>query len=692
MRTRWWLIFGLTAAAAAQQTVAPTPVQVGSPRGDTTGDYNVTQSFELGYRFALTGGDVGMYRSVANYGNGVRLLGSNLTVNSKDGHGHYFDEILLNTTGLGNDPYQAVMLRVQKNALYRYDMTWRLDDYYNPALTVAGNYGLAVTPSGPGAPLLATGGLHAMDTERRMQDHELTLFPQSHYRFRFGYSRNAEDGPELSTAQEFDPNGAGYPIFADVRRLWNEYRLGADLDLAGFRLTITHRWDYFKDDTPYTSAGTVSAAAASDQTVVSQFNRSAPVHGSNPGWLGNLFTLRKRWGVNARLTYASGMRDFLLDEAASGISQFGGPGSRQIVAGGDAKRPDLAGDFTVQLFPSERLTLVNNTSVLSNRIDGDSSYSELQNGLNLGQTIYFRYLGIRMLTNSTDVNYRAAKKVGFYGGYHYSDRLIKTIEGSSLPAFANSAESDFYEVSNHLNSGVAGVRFQPWKPFKVTLDGEIGRANYPLTPISDKNYHSMNGRAEYRTRRVQLSAAYRQVYNLNAPFVFATFDSHSRQYSGNASWAPRDWFSLDASYIKLHLDTRGGIAFFVNTTGRPQLQSGMPSYYISNVHAANLGARFVVRRRVDLYAGYSINKDVGDGRATAVPAGVANPVTALLDSVQTFPLTYQSPLARVSVRITPKLRWNAGWQMYRYNELFHIFGYNQDFRAQTGFSSVQWSF
>ena len=24
------------------------------------------------------------------------------------------------------------MLRIQKNGLYRYDMSWRLNDYYNP--------------------------------------------------------------------------------------------------------------------------------------------------------------------------------------------------------------------------------------------------------------------------------------------------------------------------------------------------------------------------------------------------------------------------------------------------------------------------------------------------------------------------------------------------------------------------------
>ena len=30
----------------------------------------------------------------------------------------------------------------------------------------------------------------------------------------------------------------------------------------------------------------------------------------------------------------------------------------------------------------------------------------------------------------------------------------------------------------------------------------------------------------------------------------------------NAAWTPRDWFSLDAGYSKIHLDTVGGINFF----------------------------------------------------------------------------------------------------------------------------------
>jgi hypothetical protein len=673
MRRRFWIAVAFAFSLRAQPVVAPTQAQVGTARGENTGDYNVTNSFELGYRWVQVGGDVGMYRSVVNFRNGVRLLGSSLTVNSKDGHGRYFDEILLTTQGLGADPYENVMLRVQKNGLYRYDMNWRLNDYFNPGLTIAG-------------------GLHLRDTSRRIQDHELTLFPQSHYRLRVGYSRNKEDGPALSTAQEFDLNGAGLPVFADVRRLWNEYRLGADLELQGFRFSFTRRWDFFKDDTPYGPPVPLPPPTGTDQTVLSQFARSEPIHGSNPGWLGNLFTRRKLWGVNARATYTNGSRDFALDEVAFGTGQFGGAASRQIFVGGNASRPDFAGDFAINLFPTENLTIINYTSGVSNRVDGLSSYSEVQNGTDLGQTIFFRFLGVRLITNSTDANYRITNRIGVYGGYHYSDRLVRTIDGFTLPAFANSSDQASYHVSNHLNSGVLGLRFRLWKPVTVKVDGEIGRANFPLTPISDRNYHAINGRVEYRTRHFQALAFYNQKYNLNAPFTFATFNSHSRQYSVSASWAPHDWMSIDASYTKLHLDTRGGIAFFASTGIRPTLQSAFPSFFTSNAHIGTLGARFVIRRRADLFLGYAINKDTGDGRATQVPPDVTNPVQVLLDSVQTFPLTYQSPLGRVSIKISPKVRWNAGFQYYGYNEQFHIFGYNQNFHAPTGFTSMMWSF
>jgi hypothetical protein len=378
-----------------------------------------------------------------------------------------------------------------------------------------------------------------------------------------------------------------------------------------------------------------------------------------------------------------------LSEVAGGLNRFGGAANRQILVQGNADRPMVAGDFNFSAQATSRLTVVNNTSINNLRIEGPSSYTEIDNGSNSGQTINFRYLGIRTVTNSTDASYRVKDWIGFYAGYRYTDRLVRTIEGFSLPAFADSTENNVYENTNHLQSGTVGVRLRPVKNLTANLEGEVGRADNPLTPVSDRDYHTLNGRVSYRTRTVQLSTSYRQVYNVNAPVVLSAYSSHSRNYSAAASWAPKDWFALDAGYMKLHLDTVGGIAYFAGAA-RPTEQVGN-SLYVSNVHAANFGARLAVAKRADLYVGYTITKDTGDGRATAT-AGATDPAGALFAGVQTFPLAYQSPLARLSVRITPKLRWNAGYQFYNYHEEFGVLGYYQNFHANTGYTSISWAF
>ena len=84
------------------------------------------------------------------------------------------------------------------------------------------------------------------------------------------------------------------------------------------------------------------------------------------------------------------------------------------------------------LQPTNRLTIVNNTSYDNQRTNGPSSYTEIDNGNNFGQTINFRFLGIRMVTNSTDADYRVKDWLGFYAGYHYTYRLVDTIEDSHL--------------------------------------------------------------------------------------------------------------------------------------------------------------------------------------------------------------------------------------------------------------------
>ena len=79
----------------AQPVVAPSPDRPGLSRGEDIGTYNVTNSFETGYRFSAVGGDSSFLRGTENYGTGLRLFGANFTANSKNGHGLLFDSMTL---------------------------------------------------------------------------------------------------------------------------------------------------------------------------------------------------------------------------------------------------------------------------------------------------------------------------------------------------------------------------------------------------------------------------------------------------------------------------------------------------------------------------------------------------------------------------------------------------------------------
>ena len=79
---------------------------------------------------------------------------------------------------------------------------------------------------------------------------------------------------------------------------------------------------------------------------------------------------------------------------------------------------------------------------------------------------------------------------------------------------------------------------------------------------------------------------------------------------------------------------------------------------------------------------------MGDGRSTPTGAGVDSALPAL-QAAQTFPVRFLSPQVRLSIPIGNRVRWNAGYQYYGYNEQFSSL---QDFRAHTGYSSISWSF
>ena len=77
--------------------------------------------------------------------------------------------------------------------------------------------------------------------------------------------------------------------------------------------------------------------------------------------------------------------------------------------------------------------MVNNTSVDSLRINGDSGFLQFNDATLTSNTLDFRYLGIRTIANATDLHYRLTHWLSLYGGYHYSTRRIQDIEDYTAP-------------------------------------------------------------------------------------------------------------------------------------------------------------------------------------------------------------------------------------------------------------------
>src|SRR5271155_1787118 len=231
----------------------------GELKGINSGDYNIHQTIEFGYRLNEVTGNQNTYDTFENLGSGLRLFNFTFEMRSLDHHGLLFDTLSFSNFGYGGDPNDVTRLRIEKNKWYDFRLLFRRDknfwDYnlsanpYNPAaLNPAGSLttGCFVGPPTAafpqGAPAFCSSpavaqnsSLHGLDLVRRMQDYDLTLFPQSAIRVRLGYSRNRDEGPSL-----FTTDGGTISAFNQMNSYTtNSYRMGVDVHVLP-RTTLSY--------------------------------------------------------------------------------------------------------------------------------------------------------------------------------------------------------------------------------------------------------------------------------------------------------------------------------------------------------------------------------------------------------------------------------------------------------------------
>ena len=215
--------------------------QTTETKGINSGDYNIQQSIDLGYRTIWINGSTDTYDTFVNLGQGPRLFNYDLSMRSLDHNGLLFDNLTFSNFGYGGDPNDVSRLRVDKNKWYNLQVLFRRDKNF-------WDYNLLANPLNPStsSPAIAiSSSPHALDFVRRMQDYNLTLLPQSRVRLRVGFSHDRDEGPGFFTTD----GGTISDFNENYSYTTNSYHVGADFKLLP-KTTISYDQflAYFKQD------------------------------------------------------------------------------------------------------------------------------------------------------------------------------------------------------------------------------------------------------------------------------------------------------------------------------------------------------------------------------------------------------------------------------------------------------------
>jgi hypothetical protein len=237
------LLFAVATAAWSQQAT--------EGDGIDSGNYNIKQSFEFGYRFTDVTGSQATYDTFMNLQQGPRLMDMTLEMRSLNHQGLVFDRLYLSNFGYGGDPNSVSRLRIGKNKWYDFDAIFRRDQN-------VWDYSLLANPLNPAStftnapasfnPIISTSP-HLFNTRRNISDYNLTLLPESKIRLRLGYSRNVNEGPSFSTLHQ----GTEALLLQNYRNTVNAYRIGVDFKLLPkTNISYDQIFNYYKGDTGVT--------------------------------------------------------------------------------------------------------------------------------------------------------------------------------------------------------------------------------------------------------------------------------------------------------------------------------------------------------------------------------------------------------------------------------------------------------
>lgn len=704
-------------AQQATPATSPKPVTDGAVTApDSLGDYLVTSSLEFGYRGISVDGDHNKFQSDLNYKAGPRVFDSSFLMKSKDGNGGLFDSLLVTSTGWGADPQGTFRISAEKPKWYRFDANYRRFKYFR-FLNSFANPNWVFSPATFSVAPKSFTGEHGNDARMQVGDFDLTILPKNEkIRFNVGYSPERLSG---LAGTNYHVGGNEFNLLSNLKSRANDFRFGADGKLGPIDFSFLQGFRRFRDDSFINQAVppiNLNPTAAS----LTSYHRDEPSRGSVNFTRFSVHSLvAKRLDITGRIIYSKATADFVFAESFTGRNWnprvTGWPPTPpaatpntlnlgQYNISGTTERPNTLGDIGVTLLATDKLRISNTFRVEDFKIDGSGIFSDFfsitrGSGATLRtDTVGFNNLDAtrntkyRKYQNTIEGDYQFTNRYAVHLGYRYGQRHIEESSegfnfgsnGSFSPPAVRS--SDFIEEENHTHAVIGGFKARPAQNWTIYFDAEHGTADNVFTRIGNYDYTNFRGKSRYSpTKRLSFNAAIIAKNNANPSEIAGVsiedfgVSVKSRTFSSSIDWTANSNVSINTGYNFNWVNSNAVVDYFFNSIRHP---FGHSLYYVRN-HFFFFDTVTRLHPRATLYAAYRINKDTGQGSRLADPTG--NPGFL----IASYPMSFQSPEARLAIKLSRWLDWNVGYQYYNYTESTLVGPRPENYRAHLPYTSLR---
>ncbi len=697
-------------SAEAASTTKPKPE-------NESKDYSVVSSFEVGYRGLRVVGDVNKYRSDLNYKAGPRLFDSSLYVKSKDGQGELFDSLVITGTGWGADPYGSMRFSAEKPKLYRFDGSFRRFKYFRFLNNLA-NPNWVFSPANFSVVPNPVTGQHGYNTNTQMGDFDVTLLPKNRtIRFNVGYSPERYNGPAFTN---YHSGGNEFNFLSNLRSRADDFRVGADGTLGSVDFSFLQGFRRFRDDSFISLGPTPGINLNPAVASLTSFNRNEPARGTVNYTRFSLHTLvAKKLDITGRIVYSKAKSRFDFVESFTGRNWnprvTGWPPTPpaatpntlnlgQYILSGTTDRPNTLGDIGLTFLATNKLRISNTFRVEDFTIDGTAVFSDffsitrVSGATTRTDTVGFSNLDANRTTkyrkyqNTIEGDYQFNARYSIHFGYRYGHRRVEEgFEGFNLGSNGSltppATRTSSLEVEhNQTNVFFGGFKARPVNNWTVYFDAENGTADNVFTRIGNYDYTNIRAKSRYApNRKLSFNLAIITRNNANpseiAGVSLADFgvDVKSRTFTSSVDWAANSRVSFSAGYNYNWVDSDAVVDYFFNSIRHPE---GHSLYFVRN-NFFYVDTVAQLAPRISLFASYRINQDDGQGNRAANPTGTPGTL------ISSYPMNFQSPEARLAIKINQRLDWNFGYQYYNYNESAVVGPRPQNYHAHLPYTSLR---